>query len=159
LTTALARQLWRHAPTGKVRTMILLRPVLSSATAMALVQSAVAHAQTLGIGIAVAVVDAGGAVQAMWRMDDVAPVVADFALDKAMTARMLKSATAALGERMEVSASFRHGMASRPRMLAWGGGLPILHEGLVIGGIGVSGAKDTDDIACAEAALRAAGLV
>lgn len=139
--------------------MILMQPVLSAAAAMALVHAAVAHAQQQGLSVAVAVVDAGGHVQAVWRMDNVAPAVAGFALDKAYTAAMLMDETAALGARMDSSPSFRYGLASRDRMLPWGGGLPIRHQRSVVGGIGVSGAKDTDDIACAEAALRSAGLL
>lgn len=138
--------------------MILMQPILAAATAMALVRTAVDHAQRLGITIAVAVVDSGGHLQAAWRMDGVAPAVTDFAQDKAYTAAMLKIATAALGEQVAASPSFGHGLAGRHRLLPWGGGLPILQDGRAIGGIGVSGASDTDDIACAQVALQAASL-
>ena len=46
----------------------------------------------------------------------------------------------------------------RPRMVCFGGGLPIRHEGRVIGGIGVSGGSAEQDEACARAGLKALGL-
>ena len=50
------------------------------------------------------------------------------------------------------------GVGTRARLLTWAGGLPIFADGVCVGGIGVSGAKDHEDLACAHAALEAAGL-
>jgi uncharacterized protein GlcG (DUF336 family) len=50
------------------------------------------------------------------------------------------------------------GLSTRERLLTWGGGLPILHDGACVGGIGVSGAQDFEDIACARVALAEAGF-
>jgi uncharacterized protein GlcG (DUF336 family) len=49
----------------------------------------------------------------------------------------------------------------RPRMVCFGRGLPLRHEGLVIGGIGVSGecpGPELEDETCAKAGLSAIGL-
>jgi uncharacterized protein GlcG (DUF336 family) len=46
----------------------------------------------------------------------------------------------------------------RPRMVCFGGGLPMRHEGRVIGGIGVSGGSELEDETCARAGLSAIGL-
>ena len=46
----------------------------------------------------------------------------------------------------------------RPRMVCFGGGLPIRHEGRVIGGIGVSGGSEPEDETCARAGLSAIRL-
>jgi uncharacterized protein GlcG (DUF336 family) len=70
----------------------------------------------------------------------------------------MRRATAAFAERMASSQSLTLGLSTRSRLLPWGGGLPIVHGGKVIGGIGVSGAKDVEDITCAEAALGSLGL-
>jgi uncharacterized protein GlcG (DUF336 family) len=138
--------------------MIVTQAMLSSEAAMALVQRAVAHARAEGWAVAAAVVDPQGIVQALWRMDGVAPNVADFALDKAYTAATMRRSTAAFAERMGGVPSLALGLGTRTRLLTWGGGLPVVHGGGLVGGIGVSGAKDHEDIACAETALASAGF-
>ena len=138
--------------------MIVTRPQLSSDAALRLVQAAVAHAGANGWSVCVAVVEPGGTPLALWRMDGVAVPVVDFALDKAYTAATLKRSTEAFFDRMETSPSLRLGLANRARLMVWGGGLPVFHDGEVVGGIGVSGAKDFEDIACAKAAIQALGL-
>lgn len=138
--------------------MILMTPVLASATAMQLVQTAVEHAMAKGWKVAVCVVDPAGAPLAAWRMDEVTPPIVGFAADKAYTAATMRRSTAAYFERMDASASLRLGLSNRDRLLVWGGGLPVVHEGKVIAGIGVSGAQDFEDIECARTALELAGL-
>jgi uncharacterized protein GlcG (DUF336 family) len=131
---------------------------VSSDAAQGLVDRAVARARADGIGIAVAVVDAQGILLAFRRMDGVAPPVVDFATDKAFTAATLRRTTAAFGTDMTSAPAMALGAATRARLLAWGGGLPILKDGRCVGGIGVSGAKDVEDIACAAEALAAMGF-
>ncbi len=138
--------------------MIVMSPVLASATAMQLVQTAVDHARAKGWKVAVCVVDPAGAPLASCRMDDVTPPIAGFAADKAYTAATMRRSTKAYFERMDASASLRLGLGNRDRLLVWGGGLPVVHEGKVIAGIGVSGAQDFEDIECARISLDAAGL-
>jgi uncharacterized protein GlcG (DUF336 family) len=43
-------------------------------------------------------------------------------------------------------------------MVCFGGGLPLKHEGCVIGGIGVSGGSELEDETCARSGLSAIGL-
>jgi uncharacterized protein GlcG (DUF336 family) len=131
---------------------------VSSDTAQGLVDRAIARARQDGIAVAVAVVDVQGVLLAFRRMDGVAPPVVDFAADKAFTAATMKRTTAAFGERMGSAPSLTLGLSTRARLLSWGGGLPILKDGRCVGGIGVSGAKDHEDIACAAEALAAMGF-
>jgi uncharacterized protein GlcG (DUF336 family) len=138
--------------------MIIQKPTISSDVAMRLAQAAVAHAKDNGWTIAVSVVDASGGPLASWRMDQAVAPVATYATDKAYTAAMFGTPSAALAAEMDVSPGQRMGFQSRDRYLVWGGGLPIRHKGVVVGGIGVSGAKDFEDIACAEVALAAEGF-
>jgi uncharacterized protein GlcG (DUF336 family) len=138
--------------------MIVMKPTLAAAAAFRLVGDAGAHAEAHDWRVAVAVVDPHGILLAAARMDDAAPPVIEFAQDKAYTAATLKRTTEAYFQRMESSPALRLGFANRPRLMVWGGGLPIFVEGRVVGGIGVSGARDFQDVECAEAALRAAGL-
>jgi glc operon protein GlcG len=138
--------------------VIIRKPTLSSDAALQLVRSATGHAKANGWTVAVAVVDAAGDVLASLRMDDAVAPIAGYALDKAYTAVMFKTASADLVAEMEASTGQRMGFESRGRYLVWQGGLPIRHEGAVVGGIGVSGAKGPDDIACARFALTEAGF-
>lgn len=138
--------------------MIITRTIVSSDTALLLVREAVAHATRNGWQVCAAVVEPTGAPLALLRMDDVPVPVVDFALDKAFTAATLKRASAALFEEARESPALAQGLTNRARLLVWGGGLPLVHEGRVVGGIGVSGVKDFEDIACAMAAIAAAGL-
>lgn len=131
---------------------------LSARAALRLVEGVMAHATANGWAVAVAVVDAQGVPLAALRMDGVPPPIVDFAADKAFTAATMRRATAAFAERMLGSDSLRLGFTNRARLAVWGGGLPVVAEGRVVGGIGVSGAQDHEDIACAEAALAALGL-
>ncbi|RDD69484.1 hypothetical protein DVR11_22040 [Paracoccus versutus] len=52
----------------------------------------------------------------------------------------------------------RAGLANRPRLITWEGGLPILHDEAIVGGIGVPGAQGQEDAECAQAALCRLGL-
>ncbi len=130
---------------------------LSYEAAAALVAHAVAHARANGWRVAVAVVDPSGHVLASGRMDGAPPPILDFATDKAFTATLGKTSLA-FGERMAQLKSLELGLATRPRLLVWEGGLPERESGLLVGAIGVSGASGHEDAACARAALAALGL-
>ncbi len=131
---------------------------ISYAAASRLVAAAIAHAQSKGWRVCVAVCDVSGLGVAMGRMDGVPPSVVDFATDKAFTAAMIGKSTRAFFERMSSSGELSMGLANRPRLITWDGGLPVLEAGAVIGGIGVSGAAGHEDVECATAALATLGL-
>ncbi len=131
---------------------------ISSDAALRLLAAARDAAATDGLRVAIAVTDAQGVVLATLRMDGVSPPVADFALDKAYTAATMGKATTAFAERMASSASLSLGLSTRPRLLAWGGGVPVIKDGVIVGGLGVSGARDEEDIACARTALASGGF-
>lgn len=128
---------------------------ISAAEALELVRKVADHAQSREWNVAVAVTDVHGNALASLRMDRAAPPILDFAQDKAYTAATMRRSTEAFAKRMAETSSLTLGLSNRLRLLAWGGGLPVVHDGTVIGGIGVSGAKDFEDIECAEVALRA----
>jgi uncharacterized protein GlcG (DUF336 family) len=121
---------------------------LGSAAARRIVEAAIAEAERGGWRIAVAVVDPSGLPIALARMDEVTPPILDFAQDKAYTAATMRRSAPTLAM----------GFQNRPRLMVWGGGLPIFHEGLAVGGVGVSGAKEAEDVACARAGIAAIGL-
>jgi uncharacterized protein GlcG (DUF336 family) len=131
---------------------------VSSELALALVQGAVAHARSQGWEVSAAVCDARGVLLAFLRTDNCGDPSAGFAIDKAFTAATMRRSTKAFGERAQEKPLLRTGLANRERLLVFPGGLPLLHEGSVIGAIGVSGARDEQDIECAITAAKGAGI-
>ena len=134
-----------------------IQPVITHAAAADLVASAIAHAGENGWTVAAVVVDPSGHVVASGRMDGAPHQILDFATDKAFTATLGKPSHA-FGERMLSAPDIGIGLANRPRLCGWGGGVPIREDGALIGAIGVSGAESHEDIACAEAALAGQDL-
>ncbi len=114
-------------------------------------RAALAKAEEMEIAIAVCVVDKGGNVVLKARMDGAGYLPGQFAEDKAWTAAGLGFATADLAPLVQPGA-MAYGITN-PRVVTFGGGIPLREDDAVVGGIGVSGGTVDDDIAVAEAAL------
>lgn len=138
--------------------MIVQAPSLSCEAARQIVTGALAEATRQGLTVAVCVVDPQGHPLASARMEGATPPILTFAEDKAYTAATMRRGTADYADRMAARPSLALGLSTRQRLLPWGGGLPVVHQGKVIGGVGVSGATEPEDLACAEAGLRDLGL-
>ena len=130
------------------------RTAIAPEAALRIVRAAVAHAEGKGWEVCAAVCDPAGHLVALLRTADVVVPTIDYAIDKAYTAACLRTSTQALFERAQGRPALGMGLANRPRVLVFPGGLPIRLDGRVIGGLGVSGAADMEDVECAEAALR-----
>lgn len=126
--------------------------------AAAACDAAITHARTLGIRINVAVCDASGTLLAFRRMHGAFLHSIDIAIDKAYTAASFGFPTADWMALIGRDEALRVGLPLRPRLVVFGGGLPLRDGADVIGGIGVSGGAAEQDEACAAAALRAIGL-
>jgi uncharacterized protein GlcG (DUF336 family) len=132
--------------------------IISAEAAARAVQAAVAHAGTLGIRINAAVTDSSGVLAAFLRMPGAFLHSVDIAIDKAYTASGFGFDTAQWHSILKDNEALRTGMPHRPRLVVFGGGLPIREQGQLIGGIGVSGGSAEQDEECARAGLRAIGL-
>lgn len=139
-------------------TTIVAKNTVSSQAAMTAVSAALAHAQTIGCKIVAAVVDSGGNLLACLRDDGAFLHSISIAQDKAYTALGFGIPTTTLYEAIQQPSSLRDGIMHRDRLIVFGGGFPIIIDGQVVGGIGVSGASEEQDSACAQAGLRAIGL-
>lgn len=127
--------------------------------AAAAAAAAARWADEAGIKVNIAVVDSGGNLAAFLRMPGAFLHSIDIAVDKAYTAAGFGLPTSAWTEALAThSPAVREGIPMRPRMICFGGGLPLKHEGRVIGGIGVSGGSELEDETCARAGLSAIGL-
>ncbi|HVT10613.1 MAG TPA: heme-binding protein [Polyangia bacterium] len=107
---------------------------------------------------AVAVVDEGGNLVTIDRLDGTFPAASNIAIGKARTAAQFKKPTRFFED---VIAKGRTAMTALPDFTPLGGGLPLLVDGQVVGAVGVSGAasakEDEELAAVAAAALPAAG--
>ncbi len=135
------------------------RKDITSEAAVTAVQAAIKKAAALGRAVNAAVVDRGGNPAAFLRSDGASLMSAGIAQDKAYTAASFGVATSAWdGLFKEMSPAVREGITRRSRFAGFGGGLPIMMDGEVIGAIGVSGASEEEDEICAQAGLAALGL-
>jgi uncharacterized protein GlcG (DUF336 family) len=119
-------------------------------------QGAIERAEEQGARINVAVLDRSGRMTAFLRHPDAAFHSSDIAVDKAFTAVSFGVPTHQWPKIMStMSEAIQKGMLLRDRFIAFGGGLPIVLDGELVGGVGVSGASEEQDQECAEAALIA----
>jgi uncharacterized protein GlcG (DUF336 family) len=132
---------------------ILDAKLLAADAAHAMVQAALQAGRDMGVAMNCAVVDAGGNLLAFLREPGAPLHSIDIAIDKAHTAASFRCDTEALYAAIEEPASVRDGILARPRLAAFGGGLPIQVDGYFVGGIGVSGGSKDQDILCARAGL------
>lgn len=111
------------------------------------------------VNLAAAVVDRGGNVVAVGRMDGSQLGAVSLGLDKAFTAAAFGHPTAAWVESSAPGGpDWGLGTTLGGRAVVFPGGIPLFWDGELIGGLGVSGAASTTDEACAEVAARACGL-
>jgi glc operon protein GlcG len=127
---------------------------LSLAQAKTMMRAAEALAETSGWPVAIAIADAAGDVVLALKRDDTQHSSLAIATGKALTAvnfrrptKMFQDGIAAGGEGLRFLAV--------PGITPLEGGFPIVLDGQVIGGVGVSGVLSTQDTEVALAALRA----
>ncbi|MFT3850903.1 MAG: heme-binding protein [Propionivibrio sp.] len=132
-------------------------PGISAEAAATAVRAAVAHAEANGWKINAAVVDRGGNLMAFLRMPGAFVHSIEIAIDKAYTAASFGFSTKDWMPAIGHDEGMKLGFSARPRLIVFGGGLPI-GQGDWIGGIGVSGASEAQDEECARAGLSAIGL-
>lgn len=136
----------------------ITKQTITSGTAQAIAKAAIDTARAQGLTISVCVTDTEGAPMALIRMDGVGAPIVEFCSEKAYTAAVTGVATRDFHAHITSTPSLEMGMTGRPRFLVWGGGLPIRNKDQTIGGIGVSGGSEDQDIEIATTALAALSL-
>lgn len=101
--------------------------------------------------VSIAVVDDGGFVIHLERLDGAVGQSAAIATYKAQTAAATRTPTKVLEDIVKE----RPATVAFPGRVAVQGGLPIMHQGECVGGVGVSGAKSHEDEQVASAGLKA----
>ena len=129
--------------------------MLTLERALALIAAGEEEARREGLSLAFAVVDDGGHLVALHRMDGAPWISPEVALGKAWTAAAYRVPSAAQGEKMKELHAFSASIsaATGGRYTPQIGGLPITDDGgAVIGAMGASGGTGQQD----EEAVRAA---
>jgi glc operon protein GlcG len=111
----------------------------------------VAESQKNSWRMAIAVVDNHGMLVYFERMPDTQTASVQVALDKAQAAAMFRRPTKAFEDGIAKGRTALLGLRGATPIE---GGLPIMVNGRVIGGIGVSGANSDEDAAAATAGLK-----
>lgn len=114
-----------------------------------------AELEKQGKGAAVAVVDAHGELMCFVRTDGCPLPSINNAINKAFSSAREGSASREIGERSREEGWPLTNFAD-PRYIGWGGGVPLIYEGEIVGGVGVSGLPEADDMVLAR--LGAAAL-
>jgi glc operon protein GlcG len=131
------------------------KKVLTLAGAKAVAAAAAAEAKKTNSGGAIAVVDDGGNLLYLERLDGTFPAAANISIGKARSAATFRRETSVFEEAIK---NGRTSLVANPDLLPLQGGVPILTDGQVVGAVGVAGASsaqaDTDIARAAAAAFK-----
>ncbi len=112
------------------------------------------RAEEIGVPMCMAVTDAAGVLVAFERMDGGKVSSVSIAIDKAFTAAAARRETAFYGDAENPqSPAWRIHGTNGGRFSTIGGGVPIIVDGQVVGGIGVSSGSQAQDVDVAAAAV------
>ena len=116
-----------------------------------LIERIEAEAARMGVHAVIAVANKGGRPVAVHCMDESYIASYDIALKKAYTCAALKMPTSQLKTLCQPGGDL-YGIqhTNDGQIVIFGGGVPIYYGGKVIGGLGVSGGSEAQDIALAE---------
>lgn len=129
-----------------------ISPHLPETSVLAMLKAAVGAARELQSPSGVAIVDAAGLLRAWALMDGATPLAAEIVPKKARSAAFSGLPTGAIDA--EISAQL---CRASEVFVALPGGLPIIVDGMVIGGIAAGGGSADNDIAIAQAGLDVLG--
>jgi uncharacterized protein GlcG (DUF336 family) len=109
-----------------------------------------AEAKKNNWNVCIAILDDGGHLLHLVRMDGATPANSRIAIEKGRTAAESRRSTAMWEERIKAG---RHAMLGMPGITPVQGGLPIVVDGVCIGGVGVSGVQSHEDEQIAKAGI------
>jgi uncharacterized protein GlcG (DUF336 family) len=131
---------------------------ISQDLARRIIDAAQRHAGSLDIAVTVAVVDEGGLVKAIDRMDGAPPLSAQIAEAKAQGAAVWHRDGHVLAEVAQQRAGFVAAVSQMTRLpLIAGGGSIVIRDAdeNVLGAVGVSGGTPEQDRECCDAGIAA----
>ena len=130
------------------------RPMLTLDDCRKISAAAEAEAKRNNWNVCIAILDDGGHLLHLVRMDGATPANAHIAVEKGRTAAVSRRSSGMWEERIKAG---RTSMLKMPGILPVQGGLPIVVDGHCIGGVGVSGVQSHEDEQIAKAGIDALG--
>lgn len=109
-----------------------------------------------GRAAVIAVADAHGELVSLVRLDGAPPASIPIAANKAWTAARERRPTREIGQAArDAETGFDMGYYGDPRYVGWGGGVPVVIDGAVVGSVAVSGLPETEDMELAAIGVAA----
>ena len=127
------------------------RPMLTLEDCRKITAAAEAEARKHNWNVCIAILDDGGHLLYLARMDGASPANARIAVEKGRTAAETRRSTLAWQERV----AKRPELLNMPEVTPVQGGLPIMAEGVCVGGVGISGVQSHEDEQIAAAGIKA----
>ena len=127
------------------------RPMLTLEDCRKISAAAEAEARKNNWNVCIAILDDGGHLLHLARMDGASPANARIAIEKGRTAAETRRSTAVWQERI----AKRPELLNMPQVTPVQGGLPIMAEGVCVGAVGISGVQSHEDEQVAAAGIAA----
>ncbi|WP_071396879.1 GlcG/HbpS family heme-binding protein [Bacillus tuaregi] len=134
--------------------MIYQKYALTQSLALKVLEAVTNKADELGIRINAAIVDDGGNLKAFIRMDEAALLSSGIAQNKAYTAAAFGKSTEEWYPMIKDEPSLLTGIVHTEKLVVFGGGIPLIFNGKIVGGVGVSGGTADEDVQCATAGVQ-----
>jgi glc operon protein GlcG len=128
------------------------KAILSQKEVSMILAAARSEAQLNHWNVSIAVVDDGGHLLALERLDGCAPIGAYIATEKARTSALGRRESKGYEEMVNGG---RTAFLSAPLLTSLEGGVPVIVDGQVIGAVGVSGVKADQDAQIAKVGAQA----
>ena len=130
------------------------KPCLTADDAHKMMAACKAEAQKNKWAVAIAIVDDSGAALLLERLDGCGAISSHVAMGKAQTSALTKRPSKFFEDRVKE----RPGFVTFPTPgVMFQGGVPVMHQGECVGGIGVSGVQSHEDEQVAAAGVKALG--
>ncbi len=127
------------------------RPTLTAADVQTMVAECKNEATKNKWSVSIAVVDDGGYLLYLERLDGAGPVTAEVATEKAITSARTRRPSKFWEDRIKERPSF----LKFPGVLPLQGGVPVMYQNECVGAIGVSGVQSHEDEQIANAGAAA----
>lgn len=124
---------------------------LTNDGALKILHAAIDKAKAMGVPQCISVVDSGGHLIAFSRMDGAFVQSIDSSLKKAMTAASYGEPTGGIAEGIDLKLA----IATEGKRINLPGGLPIIVDGHLVGGIGIGSGTGAQDLEVARAGVAA----
>ena len=127
------------------------KPSLTASDAARMMAACKAEAAKHNWAVCIAIVDEGGYLIQLERMDGAKLVTPEAATGKARTAALMRKPSRAMEEQVKDRPAFLR----FPTIMPVIGGVPVMHDGECVGGIGVAGVLSEEDEQVAQAGADA----